>query len=75
MTGLMFAVLLSVAMLLYRASRPYIATLGRRTGAPGEYGDISRNKEVELIPGLVILRLDAPLYFFNANVARTQAST
>jgi MFS superfamily sulfate permease-like transporter len=72
MTGLMFAVLLSVAMLLYRASRPYIATLGRRTGAPGEYGDISRNKEVELIPGLVILRLDAPLYFFNANVARTQ---
>ena len=39
---------------------------------PGEYGDISRNKEAELIPGLVILRLDAPLYFFNANVARTQ---
>ena len=24
------------------------------------------------LPGLVILRLDAPLYFFNANVARTQ---
>ena len=24
------------------------------------------------VPGLVILRLDAPLYFFNANVARTQ---
>jgi high affinity sulfate transporter 1 len=72
MTGLMIAVLLSVVMLLYRASRPYIATLGRRPGAPGEYGDISRNKEAELIPGLVILRLDAPLYFFNANVARTQ---
>jgi SulP family sulfate permease len=72
MTGLMIAVLLSVVMLLYRASRPYIATLGRRPGSPGEYGDISRNKEVELIPGLVILRLDAPLYFFNANVARTQ---
>jgi MFS superfamily sulfate permease-like transporter len=72
MTGLMFAVLLSVVMLLYRASRPYIATLGRRPGSPGDYGDISRNKEIELIPGLVILRLDAPLYFFNANVARTQ---
>ena len=72
MTGLMIAVLLSVVMLLYRASRPYIATLGRRPGSPGEYGDISRNKEAELIPGLVILRLDAPLYFFNANVARTQ---
>lgn len=72
MTGLIIAVLLSVVMLLYRASRPYIAILGRRKESPGEYADISRNNEIELIPGLVILRLDAPLYFFNANVARTQ---
>ncbi len=51
MTGLMFAVLLSVVMLLYRASRPYIATLGRRPGSPGDYGDISRNKEIVVDPG------------------------
>ena len=72
MTGLMLAVLLSLVMLLYRASRPYIAVLGKRPGAPGEYADISRNKEAQQVPGLVILRLDAPIYFFNANVARTQ---
>ena len=70
MVGLAIAVLLSVVMLLYRASRPYIAILGKR--ASGEYGDMGRHADAQPIPGLVILRLDAPLYFFNANVARTQ---
>ena len=70
MVGLAIAALLSVIMLLYRASRPYIAILGRR--ANGEFGDTGRHADAQAIPGLVILRLDAPLYFFNANVARTQ---
>jgi sulfate permease, SulP family len=70
MTGLMLAVFLSVVMLLYRASRPYIAILGKR--ANGEYSDLDRHADAQSIPGLVMLRLDAPLYFFNANVARTQ---
>lgn len=70
MAGLSIAVFLSLVMLLYRASRPYIAVLGRRTS--GEFGDASRHVDAQPIPGLVILRLDAPLYFFNANVARSQ---
>jgi MFS superfamily sulfate permease-like transporter len=57
-------------MLLYRASRPYIAVLGKRSS--GEYGDMGRHADAQSVPGLVLLRLDAPLYFFNANVARTQ---
>ena len=71
MTGLMLAVL-SLVMLLYRASRPYIAILGQR--ATAEFGDLERHPDAQRIPGLVMLRLDAPLYFFNANVARTQIS-
>ena len=59
MTGLALAVLLSLVMLLYRASRPYIALLGKR--ASGEYGDMGRHPDAQPIPGLVILRLDAPL--------------
>jgi SulP family sulfate permease len=70
MTGLMLAVLLSLVMLLYRASRPYIAILGQQ--ANGEFSDQGRHPDAQSIPSLVILRLDAPLYFFNANVARTQ---
>lgn len=70
MTGLMLAVFLSLVMLLYRASRPYIARVGRSPN--GEFNDLDRHPDAQPIPGLVILRLDAPLYFFNANVARTQ---
>ena len=70
MTGLMLAVFLSLVMLLYRASRPYIAVVGRSPN--GEYNDLERHPDAQSIPGLVILRLDAPLYFFNANVARAQ---
>ena len=68
--GLVLAVLLSLIMLLYRASRPNLVILGRVPGQDGVYGDIVRVPENEPVPGLLILRLDSPLYFFNANVAR-----
>ena len=68
--GLVLAVLLSLIMLLYRASRPNLVVLGRVPGQDGVYGDIVRVPENEPVPGLLILRLDSPLYFFNANVAR-----
>ncbi len=71
MAGLVIAVLLSLVMLLYRASRPYIAILGKQPDT-GNYGDVKRHDDTVTIPGMVLLRLDAPLYFFNANVARTQ---
>lgn len=64
--------LLSVIMVIYRASRPYIAILGKLPGARGTYGDIGRHPENVTIPGLVIFRLDAPLYFFNSSVADKQ---
>ena len=47
-----------------------MAILGRR--ANGEFSDLERHPDAQSIPGLIILRLDAPLYFFNANVARAQ---
>jgi SulP family sulfate permease len=72
MTGMVIAVILSLVMLLYRASRPYIAVLGREPANPHEYTDISRGGDAVPVAALAILRLDAPLYFFNANVARTQ---
>ncbi len=72
LTGLIIAVLLSLILLLYRASRPYIATLGQVPGQPGAYGDISRHAKYSQVPSLLLVRVDAPLYFFNANVAREQ---
>jgi MFS superfamily sulfate permease-like transporter len=70
--GMLIAVALSIAFVLYRASRPHIAALGRMPGPRATYADLRRHPDAQPVPGLVIVRLDAPLYFFNANVARTQ---
>ena len=72
LTGMIVAVLLSVLLLLYRASRPYVAVLGRVPGRGATFGDLARHPDAEPVPHLVIVRLDAPLYFFNANVAKGQ---
>jgi sulfate permease, SulP family len=72
LTGMIVAVLLSVLLLLYKASRPYVAVLGRMPGEAAGFGDVARHAQARPVPRLVMVRLDAPLYFFNANVAKTQ---
>ena len=72
LAGMIVAVLLSVLLLLYRASRPYVAVLGRMPGRRATFGDLARHPDAEPVPRLLIVRLDAPLYFFNANVAKSQ---
>jgi high affinity sulfate transporter 1 len=72
LAGLIIAVLLSLLMLLLRASRPYEAVLGRMPGDRAVYADLSRHPDAEAIPGLLIVRLDTPLYFFNSSVTRSQ---
>jgi high affinity sulfate transporter 1 len=69
-SGLMLAVFLSLGVVLYRATRPRIAVLGRARGKPHEYVDAARGAEVELVPDLVILRLEAGLFYANANEIR-----
>ncbi len=55
--------------MLVRAWRPYSAVLGRVPGRKG-YHDTVRHPEGDLVPGLVLLRFDAPLFFANAEVFR-----
>lgn len=72
MVGLTLAVMLSLIIVLYSASRPSLAVLGELPEKPGAFADIERHPECLEIPGLLILRIDAPLYYFNVNfVART----
>jgi MFS superfamily sulfate permease-like transporter len=72
LTGLLVSVFLALVLVLYRASRPHLAELGELPNSPGSYGDIARAPNNQLVPGLLIVRLDAPLYYFNANVATNQ---
>ena len=67
--GVGFAVALSVIAVLERAWHPYFAVLGRVTGQKG-YHDVQRHPDAAQVPGLLLFRFDAPLFFANAEVFR-----
>ena len=67
--GIVIAVALSVIQFFERAWRPYSAVLGKPTEIPG-YHDIERHPDAKQIPGLLMIRWDAPLFFANANLFR-----
>ncbi|MEX1295906.1 MAG: SulP family inorganic anion transporter [Candidatus Limnocylindrales bacterium] len=64
--GLVVAALVSVVILLYTASKPAVARLGRQPQPLGRFVDVARNPEAEELEHLLILRLDTPLYYFNS---------
>ncbi len=63
--GVVGAVGLALLGFIWRAWRPYDAVLGRVDGLKG-YHDVSRHSDARRIPGLVLFRWDAPLFFANA---------
>jgi high affinity sulfate transporter 1 len=65
--GIFLAVGLALLGFIKRAWRPYDAVLGRIDGEKG-YHDVQRHPEARRIPGLVLFRWDAPLFFANAEV-------
>ena len=67
--GVGIAIALSVFAVLERAWHPYHAVLGRVSGLKG-YHDLARYPHGRQVPGLLLLRFDAPLFFANANVFR-----
>jgi MFS superfamily sulfate permease-like transporter len=69
--GIFLAVVLALLIFIWRAWHPYSAILGRVDGMKG-YHDIIRHPEARLIPGLVIFRWDAPLFFANAEIFHEQ---
>jgi MFS superfamily sulfate permease-like transporter len=67
--GIVIAVVLSILQFFERSWRPYAAVLGKPEGLEG-YHDIARYPDAERIPGLLMIRWDAPLFFANANIFR-----
>jgi len=68
--GLFIGIVVSLLLLLYRASRPHVAVLGQVPGTSGQYGDIQRHPENELEPGIALLRVEGGLFFANADTVR-----
>lgn len=69
--GIAIAVALSVLNVFRRAWWPYDTVLGRVPGLEG-YHDIRSYPGAQRLPGLVIYRFDAPLFFANARTFRDQ---
>jgi high affinity sulfate transporter 1 len=67
--GIVIAVVVSMFQLFVRAWQPYSAVLGKPKGVPG-YHDVTRYPKAAQLPGLVILRWDAPLFFANSIIFR-----
>jgi anti-anti-sigma regulatory factor len=63
--GIGLAVAIAIIEFLWDGWRPHSAVLGRAEGVKG-YHDITRYPNARQIPGLVLFRWDAPLFFANA---------
>jgi high affinity sulfate transporter 1 len=63
--GIGLAIAIAIAEFLWDGWRPHSAILGRADRVKG-YHDITRYPDARRIPGLVLFRWDAPLFFANA---------
>ena len=67
--GISIAIVIAVIEFLWDGWRPHSAILGRVAGVHG-YHDIARYPQARQVPGLVLFRWDAPLFFANAELFR-----
>jgi high affinity sulfate transporter 1 len=65
--GIGLAIAIAVIEFLWDGWRPHFAVLGRVDGIRG-YHDLKRYPDARLVPGLVLFRWDAPLFFANAEL-------
>jgi len=70
--GIGLAIAIAIAEFLWDGWRPHFAVLGRADGVKG-YHDITRYPNARQIPGLVLFRWDAPLFFANAEFFKERA--
>lgn len=65
--GICLAVVVAIIEFLWDGWRPHYAVLGRAEGVRG-YHDLKRYPDAKQIPGLLLFRWDAPLFFANAEL-------
>jgi high affinity sulfate transporter 1 len=67
--GIAMAIVIAIIEFLWDAWRPHSAVLGRVDQVRG-YHDVTRYPQARRVPGLVLFRWDAPLFFANAELFR-----
>jgi len=69
--GLFIGIGAALLLLIYRSSRPNVAELGRGESS-GVFLDRSRHPDAKEVPGVTVLRVEAGLFFANAEAVRTR---
>jgi SulP family sulfate permease len=62
--GVLIAALFSLTLIIRNVSSPHVAFLGRIPGT-NRYTDIKRHPDNELLPGILLFRVESPLVYFN----------
>jgi MFS superfamily sulfate permease-like transporter len=70
--GLLLAVAQSVLGLVYRSSRVHLEVMGKVSGEKAAWGGLTRHPERESIEGILVLRLDNPLFWVNSAVVHDE---
>ena len=65
--GILFGILISLSLMVYRSSQPHIAVLGRIKGTSHFRNVLRFSEEVQTFPGILILRFDGQLFFGNGS--------
>jgi sulfate permease, SulP family len=69
--GVLLAAIFSILLLLRRTSHPRIAVLGQLLGTD-RFADSARYPECEAIPQVLVLRVEAGLFYFNAQNVKNE---
>ena len=72
LAGLFVGVLISLLLLIYRASRPPVAELGRVLGISGHFSDLDRHPDNQPVAGIAVLRIEGGLFFANAGAVAAE---
>lgn len=67
--GVLLAAVVSMLLLIRRVAHPHVARLGRVPGT-ARYSDCERNPDNESIPGILIVRVEAGILYFNTSHVR-----
>jgi high affinity sulfate transporter 1 len=68
--GLLIGIGLSIIVYVGRVSRPHVSVMGQDPKQPGVFEDVQRNRDAVPVPGVLIVRPDAPLFYANAQGVR-----
>jgi SulP family sulfate permease len=68
--ALIIGVVIALLLLVYQASRPRVSMLGADPVVPGAFADIGRHDGIVPVPGVLIVRPDAPVFYANAELVR-----